>query len=410
MTRAGQSPSPRSPWRIIAISVPGIMVSFGSLVIFTFGAFVKPLSERFGWSRGRISLAFTLAALMVGIFSPILGRVIDRVGVRRVLLPCVAVYGAAFTSLAAIRSLAGLYAAYGVMGIVGNGTAHLAWARVISASFDKRRGIALATMMAGVGAGAIGIPPLATWLIGAYGWSASCLILGATIFVSGFVPPLLFLPETGGPGSIVRRAGSFRSLPGSRVFWLLMGGFFLFSISVNGVVAHLIPLLTDRGLSNSTAALAASMLGVLTLTGRLLTGALLDRFQGSYVGGSFFAIAAVGVAMLGEATAIPAAYAAAGLIGLGMGAEADVMPYLISRYFPMDSFSEIYGYSFTAYAIAAALGPLVMGWSFDRFHSYAGAALALAGAMLAGAITIGLPPAYRRPQVGLFSPPAHQNS
>jgi MFS family permease len=401
---------PAGPARIIAISAAGIMVSFGSLVIFTFGAFVKPLSERFGWSRGSISLAFTLAALMVGTFSPILGRLIDRVGVRRVLLPCVAVYCAAFTSLAVIHSLAGLYAAYGVMGIVGNGTAHLAWARVISASFDERRGIALATMMAGVGAGAIGIPPLATWLVASYGWSAACLILGAAICVFGFLPPLLFLPEFRGSTSAARRTGSFRSIWGSRVFWLLIVGFFLFSISINGVIAHLIPLLTDHGLSDSTAALAASMLGVLTLTGRLLTGALLDRFQGSSVAGVFFALASIGVVALSEATAIPAAYTAAGLIGLGMGAEADVMPYLVSRYFPMDSFSEIYGYSFTAYAIAAAFGPLLMGWSFDRFHSYANAALALAGAMLAGAITIGFLPAYRTPEGGHLSRPAKQNA
>ncbi len=93
-----------------------------------------------------------------------------------------------------------------------------------------------------------------------------------------------------------------------------------------------------------------------------------------------------------------------------MGAEADLMPYLISRYFPMDSFSEIYGYSFTAYAMAAAFGPLLMGWGFDQFHSYAIAALALAGAMLAGAITIGLLPAYRTSEVGHLSRPAHQNS
>ena len=76
---------PAAPGRIIAISVPGIMVSFGSLVIFTFGAFVKPLSERFGWSRGQISMAFTLAALMIAVFSPILGKLIDRIGVRTVL-------------------------------------------------------------------------------------------------------------------------------------------------------------------------------------------------------------------------------------------------------------------------------------------------------------------------------------
>jgi len=396
--------------RIIAISVPAIMVSFGSLVIFTFGAFVKPLSERFGWSRGQISFAFTITALMVAFYSPVLGRLIDRIGVRRVLLPCVAIYCVAFASLAAIHSLAALYAVYGAMGIVGNGTAHLAWARVISASFDKRRGMALATMMAGVGAGAIGIPPLATWLIGAFGWSAACLILAAAIFLFGFLPPLFFLPQIRTAPNTGEPPASFRSLRGNRVFWLLIGGFFLFSISINGVIAHLIPLLTDRGLSASNAAFVASTLGVLTLIGRLLTGALLDRFQGSYVAGLFFALAALGVAALSSVTTLPAAYAAAGLIGLGMGAEADVMPYLISRYFPMECFSEIYGYSFTAYAIAAGFGPLLMGWSFDRFHSYATATLALAGATLAGAITLGTLPAYRRTQARYSSKPARQHS
>ncbi len=386
------------------------MVSFGSLVIFTFGAFVKPLNERFGWSRGQISLAFTFAALMVAISSPALGRAIDRLGVRRVLLPCVAVYGAAFTSLSVLSSLPALYAAYIVMGIVGNGTAHLAWARVISASFNERRGMALATMMAGVGAGAIGIPPLATWLIGAFGWSAACLILGAAIFLFGFLPPLLFLPELRGAGAGAHAAGSFRSVQGSRVFRLLIGSFFLFSLSINGVLAHVIPMLQDRGLSASAAAFAASTLGVLTLMGRLLTGALLDRFHGAYVAAVFFAIAALGVAALTQASTIPAAYMAAGLIGLGMGAEADVMPYLVSRYFPLEAFSEIYGYSFTAYAFAAAYGPLLMGWSFDRFHSYGAAALALAGAMMAAAITIGFLPAYREIEIAGYSRTAQQNT
>ena len=80
-------------WVIVLTSVLGITVSFGSLVIFTFGVFLKPLSGQFGWSRAEISLAFTLTALMVAVFSPFIGRLVDRVGARKVLLPCVAVYG-----------------------------------------------------------------------------------------------------------------------------------------------------------------------------------------------------------------------------------------------------------------------------------------------------------------------------
>ena len=396
-------------WVIVMTSVMGIAVSFGSLVIFAFGVFIKPLSDEFGWSRTQVSLAFTLTALMVAAFSPFIGRVVDRIGARKVLLPCVAVYGVAFCCLSTIRTLAGLYTIYAVLGIVGNGTTQLCYARVISAWFDRRRGLALATMMAGVGAGAIGIPPLATWLISAYGWRETYLLLGGSIFILGMIPAALWLRETPPnafektkPGAVspgtVRPAG-MRSGQAVRmpVFWFLLTGFFLFSVSVNGSVAHLIPILTDRGIGSETAALAASMLGVLTLLGRLLTGVLLDRFSGSRVTGVFFGIAAIGVAVLSQAHAVTAAFAAAALIGLGMGAEADVMPYLISRYFGLLSFSEIYGYAFTAYALAGALGPLLMGWSYDRFHSYSIALLALSAAMLTGAAVLASLPRYPAP-------------
>jgi MFS family permease len=390
-------------WIIVMTSVMGIAVSFGSLVIFAFGVFIKPLSDEFGWSRTEISLAFTLTALMVAVFSPFIGRIVDRVGARKVLLPCVAVYGAAFCCLALVRTLTAFYAVYVLLGVVGNGTTQLCYARVISAWFDRRRGLALATMMAGVGAGAIGIPPLATWLIGAYGWRAAYLLLGVSIFVFGMIPAALWLRETPPHfGTRTDSAAAHARLPGMRggeavrlpVFWFLLTGFFLFSVSVNGSVAHLIPILTDRGIGSETAALVASMLGVLTLCGRLLTGVMLDRFSGSRVTGVFFAIAAVGVAVLSHAHAVVTAFTGAALIGLGMGAEADVMPYLISRYFGLHSFSEIYGYAFTAYALAGALGPLLMGWSFDRFHSYSTVLVCLAVAMLTGAAVLASLPRY----------------
>src|SRR5580698_3801685 len=183
-------------WEIVMTSVMGIAVSFGSLVIFALGVFIKPLSDEFGWSRTEISLAFTLTALMVAAFSPFIGRIVDRVGARKVLLPCVAIYGAAFCCLALVKTLAGFYAIYVLLGVVGNGTTQLCYARVISAWFDRWRGIALATMMAGVGAGAIGIPPLATWLIEAYGLHEAYLLLGASIFVLGMIPAALWLRET----------------------------------------------------------------------------------------------------------------------------------------------------------------------------------------------------------------------
>ena len=295
------------------------------------------------------------------------------------------------------------YAIYILLGVVGNGTTQLCYARVISAWFDRRRGLALATMMAGVGAGAIGIPPLATWLIEAYGWREAYLLLGASVFVLGMIPAALWLRETPPDAELATLEKSLGLMAGMRgaeavrmpVFWFLLTGFFLFSVSVNGSVAHLIPILTDRGIASETAALAASTLGVLTLCGRLLTGVLLDRFFGSRVAGNFFRNRGSWSGGPQPGARSRDGVLGAALIGLGMGAEADVMPYLISRYFGLASFSEIYGYAFTAYALAGALGPLLMGWSFDRFHSYSTVLLCLAAAMFTGAAVLASLPRYR---------------
>jgi MFS family permease len=391
-------------WVIVATAVLGIMVSFGSLVVFSFGVFLKPLSEQFHWDRAQISLGFSLSALSVALCSPMIGRIVDRVGARRVILPCATVYGLAFCALSLLHgALWQFYATYIVIGVVGNGTTQLCYAKVITAWFDKRRGIALATMMAGVGVGAMAVPPAATWLIANVGWSNAYLVLGATVLVFGILPAALFLRERPpGARAAVHGETSDRPVTGLRtgeavrsgVFQLLLAAFFLFSIAVNGSVAHLVPMLTDRGFSPERAALAASILGGATLLGRLLTGTLLDRFHGARVAGIFFGIAAVGVAVASQAHTLTIAFTGTALIGLGMGAEADVMPYLISRYFGLRSFSELFGYSFTAYAIAGALGPWVMGRSYDRFHSYSTAMLLLGGAMFAGAVILASLPRY----------------
>lgn len=392
--------APARPALVLGASVLGIFVGFGSLVIFSFGVFLKPVSAEFGWTRTQASLGFTLAALTVAAASPFLGRITDRIGPRRVLLPCVSVFAAALAALAFVHSLAAYYALYIALGLVGNGTAHLCYARIVSSWFDRRRGAALATVMAGAAAGAIFMPPLATGLIAHYGWRSAYLLLAASVVTLGLLPAALFVHD-----APARRQGSGATPtrlhhPGvtglsaarSSAFWLLLAGFFLFSASVNGCVAHLIPLLTDRSITADTAALAASLLGIFTLAGRLFTGALLDRLPAPPLTTGFFTIAAVGVAILSSAHTRDTAFLGASLTGLGMGAEADVLPYLISRYFGLRSFTEIYGYAFTSYAIAGALGPLLMGWGYDEWHSYLIPTRILAAAMFAGAMILALLP------------------
>jgi MFS family permease len=146
--------------------------------------------------------------------------------------------------------------------------------------------------------------------------------------------------------------------------------FFLVGTSVHACVIHLVPMLTDRGISAEKAALASSLLGVALLLGRVFSGYLLDRFFGPYVAIFLFGGVACGISLLWTAAGGRLTLLAAFLVGLGMGAEADIIAYLTSRYFGLRSFGEIYGYMFAAYTLAGALGPALMAFGFDHSGSY----------------------------------------
>jgi len=186
----------------------------------------------------------------------------------------------------------------------------------------------------------------------------------------------------------------------SRAFWILIVTLFLNSVGVNGAIAHLSPLLTDRGVAADRAALAASALGLSSFVGRLITGALLDRFFGPRVGLCLMAGTAAGILVLSSAGTLTLGMTAAVLIGLGLGAEADITPYLLTRYFGLRSFSTLYGFTWTAYAIAGAAGPWMMGRAFDATGSYAALLLILGAATaVSAALYLGFP-RYPKPFSG----------
>jgi MFS family permease len=135
-------------------------------------------------------------------------------------------------------------------------------------------------------------------------------------------------------------------------------------------------------------------MGGAILAGRLFTGWLLDRYFAPRVAACLFALSALGTFLLAGARSLPVGIEAAALIGFGMGGEGDVTPYLLSRYFGLKSFSTLYGFTWTAYAIAGAVGPIVMGRAFDATGSYSGLLVRLAAVTLAAAALMLLLPRY----------------
>ncbi|MBC8164969.1 MAG: MFS transporter [Bryobacteraceae bacterium] len=396
-------------WRVAIAGGIGVFVGFGSLLVYTFGIFLKPLSETFHWSREAVSLAFGIAALSVAVCSPILGVLLDRYGPRRIIVPCLIVFGLAFASLSMLSSqIWCLYAVFLIIGVVGNGTAQLAYSRAISTWFQERRGFAFAILMCGGAIGGMVLPPLAQALIRGFGWRTTFAVLGFGAILIGLPVVLSSIrerPRSMADSGMVLSGTTVRDALRSRAFWLVVSTLFLVSLGQNSAITHLSALLTDRGIGMQGAALAVGALGASSLFGRIVTGWLLDRFYAPMVSCLLLICASCGIFLLSGAQSLFTGIAAATMIGFGMGGEADVTPYMLSRYFGLRSFATLYGLTWTAYAVAGAVGPVWMGRTFDKSASYEPLLVQLGCLTIAAASLMLFMPRYEKRQksVAAFS-------
>jgi MFS family permease len=386
-------------WRVVLAACLGVMAGFGSLFVYTFSVFVKPLAAEFGWSREAISSGFAIAAVTLGMCSPLLGHWIDRFGPRRIILVCMTVYVCGIASLSLLRSgLWQFYVICFVLGVVGNGAAHLAYSRSISTWFHRRLGTALAFVMVGAGLGAMILPVAAQAIISRSGWRTSYASLGGLALLLGLPLSWRYIrdrPASGRKSAAFEHSGmTWQQGLRSFAFWIITAILFVSSISMNGAITHLSALLTDRGLTPGDAALCAAILGGSSLFGRVVVGWLLDRFFGPRVAFVINLITALGVFLLARANSFPAGCLAAALIGIGAGGEAATTPYLLTRYFGLRAFSTLYGLTWTFYAAAGAIGPVILGRAFDATGSYASLLVLLAAALGLAAATNLLLPRY----------------
>ena len=374
-TRIDESQIAYPGWRIVLAGFFGVMVSFAAIVPYTFGLFLKPLTASFGWHREATSAGFSIAALTVAAASPGLGFLLDRFRPRSIILPCIVVFSAAYASLALLTPhLLHFYLTFFVIGLVGNGTAYIGYSRAISSWFNRRRGFALSIMLAGSALGAMVLPVLAQAVITHLGWRAAYLTLGVLAFAVGFPLTAAFVRER----PVAQQDRNVSTDFGEPVakalatpaFWIIAATVCLYAISVNGAIAHLSALLTDRGISASGAAWSVSIIGATSLVGRLLTGLFLDRFFGPRVSQIMLLMTVLGIVLLSVANSLTAGLIAAGLIGFSMGSEGDITPYLLGRYFGLKRFSTLYALTWTTYAVGGATGPILVGRVFDTLGSY----------------------------------------
>ena len=374
-------------WIVVATSAVGLFLGAFPIVVFSFGVFFHAFVREFDASRAAVSLAFAIHNVVSGIFAVIIGRLVDRTGARNVILPGLASVAAMLLSANAIGStVTALYLFYAALGVVAPATTTVPYALVVSRWFDRRRGLALGGMMVGLGLGATAMPVVAQRLIASFGWRHAFAIVGAAMLtiavpIVGILlrdaPEQMGLLPDGASASTARaRTGSH--LDGvtwwdarrSGTFWLLIAIFVLLAASVHACVIHMPQLFADRGATVEHAALASSVVGVALLVGRIGCGYFLDRYFGGRVALLISGGAALGIALLWTGSAGALALVGAFLVGLAMGAEVDIIAFLMSRYFGLRSLGAIVGFAFGAFVIAGGVGPFVMGFAFDRTGSY----------------------------------------
>lgn len=184
--------SASSRWLVVAGSAIALVMGNGPLLLFTFGVFLKPISEQTGWARGQMSLAVTVALTLAGLLTPISGKLVDRWGVRRFLLLAVtsAALGVAAMALTP-RSVTGFILLYAIAGVLSSGQAPLPYAKAISSRFDTCRGLALGIAMAGSGLGAALMPQVANALLRIFQWREAYAALGVIAWLVAFTAMLL---------------------------------------------------------------------------------------------------------------------------------------------------------------------------------------------------------------------------
>ena len=406
-------------WRVLVAAAMGSGVGVAPLAFYSLGAFIKPLTSEFGWTRAQVtgaSLALSLGMLVMG---SLIGALADRIGARRVVLVSMPMLALLLAALSLVTpNVLSLYVGYFALGALGAGTLPITWSRVITGWFVRSRGLALGLSLVGTGIVGMLLPSYVTWLVGLAGWRAAYLGLAALPLLVGMPLTLVYFHEP--PEdlvSIARRANatsvaaadtpsgwgySLREAAASWRFWRMSGAFLLAAVVIGAINVNALPLLTDRGIERRTAAAVVGLIGATVTVGRLISGYFLDLFHGPRV--AFVMLGAPALACIilsASGTNLPLSAVAIILIGFAAGAEHDIAAYFTARYFGRRHYGAIYGLLYTLYTFGSGIGPPLAGWAFDATGSYetalyAGAALFLIAAALVG--TLGAYPRESQPQ------------
>jgi MFS family permease len=384
-------------WWVVFSSAIVLFMGLG-FGLYTFPVFYPALTESFGWSRGEVVTGGSLLMVVLGVMSPFIGMILDRIGAKVILTIGVMTVGVALFAFVVVGSLWQFYVACLLLGLGLCGVSHMPNQVLITNWFNEKRGLAIGSINAGVGIGGTVGPILVTYLINHYGWRAGFAGMGAAvvaiplllvIFVIKRCPQDIGLLPDGRENNdefrtqndeqirksvhhssfIIHHSDLFRAVRTGR-FWLLFWAIFLISAMMFTISQHLVVYLRDKGFASQQAASTLSLVLFMSAVGKLLFGALSDHLNRRNVMLISFLLLTGSSLCLLVAPRPSLIYPFAVAFGLGFGGVFSNMPLVTAEYFGLRALGKILGLIFLSFNFGGSLWPIAAGYLFDWLGNY----------------------------------------
>lgn len=375
-------------WVIVAASVLLSAIGLG-MFYSTNSAFVKPVCQTLGFTRAQFSAHRSIVTVCGALLMPLYGRLINRMGAKRVLLAGAVGLSAAMLGYSAVQKLWQLYAVALLNGIFLNGVSFMTIGVLVCHWFDDERGTACGVAYCGSGVGAALAVPAIGRIIESLGWRAAYRTMAAVGLAVLLLTILLLVREepsemglqpysngkSGAKGRVVPRnqGMAFGQARHSAIFWMLLIAVFGVSGCVAGPNTHTIPYMTDIGYSTAAATMIVSVFMLMVSVGKILLGVIYDRL-GTRAGNLFVGCCCIAFPLMAlAARARAAAWGYAVFVGLASAGSSVPLSILTLKYFGERDFSMVFSFvNMASTAGTAAIVPM-MGWVYDRTGTYAGA-------------------------------------
>lgn len=369
---------------LLAATSLGLAGGYTALFAGTIGVFLLPIAQSLDVGRGTAASCMALGSLGLAVSSPVAGRLMDRYGYQRVIGLSIICFVVGLLLLAAgPLTVAALGTKIFLLGLLGVATSPVGYLPILAYAFERRVGLAFGIASIGAGIGAALAPLFTGWMIRHYNWQMTYLLLAAVAAVIGFVAHTMLrrISAQVQGANIATDAKLAGSLTGDAPktaftnprFWLI--GLCVTLIAAVGVgsIVHVPALLSDNGVSPEMAAAGAAFTAIGLTIGRFGVGLLLDLMPARVLAAAVFLLGGCGVALLGTATHdssyLQLAFGAV-LTGMLIGAEGDLVPFFVKRYFGLKNFGAIYGVLISLFCLGTMFGPALYGLAFDRFRNY----------------------------------------